>query len=149
MRIIPGSSELTRPYWDAANDHRLVAQQCEDCGRLQHPPMPRCPGCHGERFTWRELGGRGRVYSYTVVHHPAHIALADRVPYVVGIVELDEGPRLVTSFLGDPTAVRIGDSVEVRFEQVADGVTLSVFEAVADCDAPGDPARSARPFLAN
>jgi uncharacterized OB-fold protein len=129
MAIIPGMTELTRPYWDAALEGRLVVQECQQCRRLWHPPLPACPHCHGTDLGWRELSGTGTVYTYTVVRHATHVALADQVPYVVAIVELAEGPRLVTRVTGCPPGeVRAGMPVLVRFRPVADGVKLAYFE---------------------
>ena len=129
MAIIPGRTELTSPFWEAASDERLVAQQCRSCGQCWHPPLPACPHCHGTDLGWRELSGAGTVYTYTVVRHATHVALADQVPYVVAIVELAEGPRLVTRVTGCPPGeVRAGMPVLVRFRPVADGVKLAYFE---------------------
>lgn len=130
MAVIPGMTELTRPYWDAARDGRLVLQECPECHRLRHPPLPACPDCHhGGMPGWREVSGTGTVYTYTVVRHPTHFAFADKVPYVVALVELTEGPRLVAGITGcQPDEVRAGMPVRVVFREVAGGVTLPYFE---------------------
>ena len=127
--IIPGMTDLTRPYWAAAREGRLVLQRCADCGQAWHPPLPRCPHCHRAGLDWVDAAGTGTVYTYTVVTHPTHVALAARVPYVVAIVELDEGPRLVTGITGcDANRVRAGMPVRARFTAVTDEVTLPYFE---------------------
>jgi uncharacterized OB-fold protein len=129
LAIIPGMTDLTRPYWDAAREGRLVVQRCGSCGRAWHPPLPRCPHCHAPGPGWQQVAGTGTVYTYTVVTHPTHIALASQVPYVVAIVELTEGPRVVTGITGcEPRDVRAGMPVRVRFTEVADGVTIPYFE---------------------
>ncbi len=131
MAIIPEQTELTAPYWDAAREGRLVMQECQECGRLQHPPLPACPDCHchGSRLGWREVSGTGTVYTYTVVRHPTHFAFADQIPYVVAIVALAEGPWLVTGITGcPPDQVRVGMPVRAVFREVAEGVTLPYFE---------------------
>ncbi len=129
MAIIPGRTELTAPYWEAARDGRLTVQQCRSCERIWHPPLPACPHCHGADLGWREVSGAGTVYSYTVVRHPTHFAFAGQVPYVVAIVALAEGPWLVTGITGcAPGQVRAGMRVRVVFREVADGVTLPYFE---------------------
>jgi uncharacterized protein len=129
MAIIPGMTDLTRPYWAAAREGRLVVQQCADCGKIWHPPLPACPHCHGAALGWREVAGTGTIYTYTVVTHPTHVAFADKVPYVVAIVELSEGPRLVTGIVGcDASEVRAGLPVQVRFTPVNDEITLPYFE---------------------
>ncbi len=129
MAIIPGATELTRPYWDAAREGRLVVQECQGCGRVQHPPLPACPECHSTDLGWRQASGEGTVYTCTVVRHPTHFAFADKIPYVIALVELAEGPRLVTGITGIPAEqVRAGMTVRVVFREVSDGVTLPYFE---------------------
>ena len=135
MAIIPAMTQLSAPYWEAVREGRLVVQECGECRQLWHPPLPACPNCHcychGSRLGWREVSGRGTVYSYTVVTHPTHVAFADQVPYVVAIVELAEGPWLVTSITGcAPGEVRVGMPVRACFRPVAEGITLPYFEPV-------------------
>ncbi len=130
MKILPAPDELTAPYWAAARERRLVVQRCE-CGRLAHPPVARCPRCHGGRFTWPQMSGRGTVYAFTVVHHSVHPATAGAIPYVIVLVELAEGPRILTN-LRDYNAedLRVGLPVQVIFERVSDTVTLPQFTPV-------------------
>ena len=129
MAIIPGLTELTAPYWAAARERRLVAQECRACGRIWHPPLPACPHCHATGLGWRDLSGAGTVYSCTVVRHPTHFAFAGQVPYVIAIIELAEGPWLVSGITGcAPDQVRVGMEVRACFREVADGVTLPYFE---------------------
>ena len=129
MAVIPAVTEQTAPYWDAAREGRLVVQECQACRQVWHPPLPRCPHCHHAGLGWREVSGDGTVYSYTVVRHPTHYAFARQIPYVLAIVELAEGPRLVTAITGvPPETVRAGLPVRVVFREVADGVTLPYFE---------------------
>lgn len=129
MAIIPGMTGLTEPYWAAAREGRLVLQECGGCGRVRHPPLPACPDCHGTDLGWREAAGDGTVYSATIVRHPTHVALADRVPYVIALVELAEGPRLVTGITGcPPEDVTAGMPVRVVFRPVNDQVTLPYFQ---------------------
>ncbi len=134
MAIIPAFTDLTRPYWESARDGRLVTQRCNTCANSWHPPLPACPHCHGTDIGWQEVSGKGTVYTYTVVRHATHAALADQIPYVIAIVELDEGPRIVTGITGcAPQDVRTGMPVRVRFNAVTDEVALAYFEP-----APGD-----------
>lgn len=136
MAVIPGMTTLTAPYWDAARERRLVVQDCRSCRRVWHPPLPRCPHCHAADPGWRSVSGGGTVYTYTVVRHPTHFAFAGQVPYVLAIVELAEGPRLVTALSGvEPGEVRAGLPVHVVFREVADGVTLPYFEPAAGPEA--------------
>ena len=129
MAIIPASTDLTRPYWRNAHNGKLVTQRCNNCANGWHPPLPACPHCHSTDIGWRQVAGTGTVYTYTVVRHATHASLADHIPYVIAIVELTEGPRIVTGITGcDPGDVRAGMEVQVRFEAVTDEVTLPYFE---------------------
>jgi uncharacterized protein len=129
MAVVPGMTELTARYWDAAREGRLVVQECRSCRQVWHPPLPRCPHCHSADPGWRDVSGDGTVYTYTVVRHPTHFAFTDKIPYVLAIVELAEGPRLVTAITGcAPGEVRAGLPVRAVFRDVAEGVTLPYFE---------------------
>src|SRR5262249_60535827 len=125
----PGGGDLTAPWGGAAGAAGGGPQRGRFGGQSGPPPLPACPHCHGTDLGWRELSGAGAVYTYTVVRHATHVALADQVPYVVAIVELAEGPRLVTRITGcTPDQVRVGMQGRVRFRPVADGVKLAYFE---------------------
>ncbi len=129
MAVVPERTKLTAPYWDAAREGRLVVQECRPCRQVWHPPLPRCPHCHSAALGWREVSGDATVYTYTVVRHPTHYAFAGQIPYVLAIVELAEGPRLVTALAGaEPGEVRVGQPVRAVFREVADGVTLPYFK---------------------
>jgi uncharacterized OB-fold protein len=122
-------SALTAPYWDAAREGILKLQRCTRCGAFQHPPRRFCLACAGEP-AFVEVSGRGTVYSFTVVERALIAALRDHVPYVLVLVELEEGPRMLSLLRGgaDP---RIGLPVEVGFEAVTADLSLPVFRAAA------------------
>jgi len=125
LKILPAATSLSEPYWEGARAHRLLFQRCRACGNAWHPPMPICPDCHSADLDWQPAAGGGHVYTYTVVHHPTHPSFEDEVPYVVAVVELDEGPRMVTNIKGcNVGEVRCGMRVRIVFEQVSDTVTL-------------------------
>ena len=127
-RIAPGRDDA--PWWDALRRHELVIQRCARCGTWRHPPGPVCAACRSSDARFERVSGRGRVFSYTIVHHPVHPALAGRVPYNVALVELPDagGVRIVTNLLDVPPAeVRVGCEVEVVFEDVDDELTLPRF----------------------
>ncbi|MGE0384108.1 MAG: Zn-ribbon domain-containing OB-fold protein [Gammaproteobacteria bacterium] len=101
----------------------LALQACEGCGAVQHPPEDVCHRCQGMAFTTRVAAPRGTVYSFVVVHHAVHPALAAAVPYAVALVSLDEYPqvRITGNLPGlDPAAIRIGMPVRAVWEQVRD-----------------------------
>lgn len=90
------------PYWSALAQNRLVLPRCARCDRSWSPPSPRCPHCGAEEHAWREVDGRGRVYSWAVVRRPMDEAFAADVPYTIAVVELTgaDGARLVGRLVG-------------------------------------------------
>jgi uncharacterized OB-fold protein/acyl dehydratase len=112
LRPTPGISRDTRFFWDGLEAGELRIQKCEGCGTLHHPPVVRCPGCGGYAFGWQVASGRGRIYSHVEPVHPRFPAFDPG--YVVGLVELDEGTRLITNIVDiDPERVAIGMPVEL------------------------------------
>ena len=128
-RLIPPTSELTQPYWDAARRQELVIQRCDGCEHWLFPPRAHCPACGSGRLVWRPVSGRGSVYSFTVAHRPPHPVFAEQCPLTIAIVELEEGPRMMTNISGcEPGQVKVGMSVAVAFEAIDDSdILLPVF----------------------
>jgi uncharacterized OB-fold protein len=125
-RPAPILTDDNRGFWDAAREGRLVTQRCAGCGRLQHPPRPMCPACHSTDQEPVELAGTGRVYSFTILHHPQHPAFD--YPVVAALIDLDEGIRLVSNLVDvAPKDIRIGMRVQVRFEPTCDEGAVPVF----------------------
>jgi uncharacterized protein len=117
-------------FWDAAAEHRLVAQRCAGCGVLRHPPRPMCPHCQSLDFGVVELSGRGTLYSYAVLHHPQHPAFD--YPVFAALVDLDEGIRLVSNLADiDAAEIEIGMRLEVAFVPTADDRAVPVFRPAA------------------
>jgi uncharacterized protein len=127
-RKLPQPSPESQPFWDACARHELIVQRCDDCGRFWFPPSNRCQHCWSPRFAWTPVSGRALVHSFTVFHRAYAAELADQLPYVVGVVELEEGPRVITNIVGcDPADVRVDMPVEVVFDDITDEVTLHAF----------------------
>lgn len=125
---LPRPSIETQPFWDAVQERRLVMPKCERCGQVTFPPTVACRACGGDAFTWTELSGRGTVYSFVVYHRVYHPAFKDKVPYVVAVVELEEGPRLISNVVGMPIdEVRCDLPVTVVYEEVRDGYLIPKF----------------------
>jgi hypothetical protein len=125
---VPQTDGALAPFFAAARDGQLVVQRCDGCGALRFPPREGCSVCLATSATWVPVSGRGRVFSYNVMHQVYHPGFAAEVPYVVALVELDEGPRLVTNLVDcAPADVRIDMPVEVVFERVSADVTLPKF----------------------
>ncbi len=113
----PRASPLTRPFWDAAREERLLIQHCPVCARWVFYPRKRCPHCWADELEWREASGRAHVASFTTVERPGHPAFADDVPYVVALVDLEEGPRMLTNIVElTPRDLDVGDPVEVVWQ---------------------------------
>lgn len=131
---IPVSLPETRPYWDAARRHELQLPWCVPCGAFFFYPRAACPTCLSGEIEWRRVSGRGRLHTFTLVHRgPKGFPL--RTPFVLAMVELDEGPRVMTNLVGidaTPEAVRIGMPVEVTFADVTDEIALPHFRPVGD-----------------
>lgn len=110
-----------------------VMSEDRRCSSFIYYPRPFCPRCPGDELEWREASGRGRVYTYTVVRRAATPAFADRVPHVLALVELEEGPRVVTNIVGcRPEEVRIGMPVRAAFERHSGEVGLVIFQPEAE-----------------
>jgi uncharacterized OB-fold protein len=117
------------PFWEAAKQGRLRLQQCAQCNAVIYYPRALCPHCHGTDLAWRDLSGLGRIYSFTVSRRAASAEFEARVPYVVALVDLDEGARMLSGIrTADVADVRCGQRVHVAFEDVGDGVVLPMFE---------------------
>lgn len=126
----PEPNELNRPFWDALDQGHLVFQRCE-CGHAWLPARRLCPQCLQERWVWEEASGNGRLESWVVYHVCYHEAFRSRLPYNVALVELDEGPRLITNIV-DPNESLCADArVELCIER-EEGVALARFRLRAD-----------------
>ena len=138
---LPQPDADTAAYWDGLKQGRLLLQHCLDCAHVQAYQQGLCRACGSERLEHRAASGRGRVHSFSVVHRAPGPAFRDDVPYAVLLVELEEGPRMISSLVeGDPAAVDFDMAVELVCERVNDDVTLPRFRplAVKGGDRSGD-----------
>jgi uncharacterized OB-fold protein len=127
MRPLPTPDALTTPYWDAARQHRFILPRCEACEHFHFYPRVVCPHCGSHRIVWSPASGRGKVYSFTQVHRAPSSAFEGGLPYIVAVIELDEGPHLMSSIVGcEPSRVTVGMPVTVDYADFGD-VTLPVF----------------------
>ncbi|HEX9713739.1 MAG TPA: Zn-ribbon domain-containing OB-fold protein [Actinomycetota bacterium] len=128
---LPVADIETKPYWDAAAEGKLLVKHCSACDRAFFYPREHCPRCWSKDTSWREASGRGIVYTFTVIHQNDLPPFKDRVPYVIAIVELEEGLRMTTNIEGiDPGEVRCGLPVQASFraeQRDDDTVHLPVF----------------------
>jgi uncharacterized OB-fold protein len=118
----------TEPYLSAALEGRLVVQRCDSCAEHQLYGRAICKYCGGD-LTWVDASGRANVASWTVIRQNHSRPWRDMLPYVVALVDLEEGVRLMTNIVGcDPDAVFIGMPVVVRFENISDQAAIALFE---------------------
>jgi uncharacterized OB-fold protein len=130
---LPAIDDLSRPFWEAAKQQRLVVQRCSDCGYFNHPPKPVCDACQSQQLQFEPVSGRGTIYSFSVMYQPNIAGFENQIPYLNLLVELDEQPLLlmVSNLPGSETEkVRIGRQVEVYFEDINDEITLPQFRIV-------------------
>jgi uncharacterized protein len=119
------------PFWEGCAAGELRLQKCTECGHWRFPPSSVCPACLSEVYTWEATSGRGRVWSWIVMHQKYFAAFEDDLPYNVALVELDEGPRLMSTVVPyDPSAMSCDAAVEVRFEPRENGVSVPRFTLV-------------------
>jgi uncharacterized protein len=124
---------ISKEFWDRAQQHQLVFQQCVRCQTFRHPPAAVCHVCRSADVEWVEVAGRGTVFSYTIVTHGVHPALAGSLPFNVILVEFPDAPgvRLVSNLIDTPPdEVKVNTPVEVVWEDLASGATLPRFRRV-------------------
>lgn len=109
---MPHPSVLSRPFWEGCRRHQLVIQHCSDCSTFVFYPRATCTSCGSRHLLWRTVSGDATLFAFTVARRATHRLLADLVPYVIAVVELDEGPRLTSTV------------VETRLENLVTGLRL-------------------------
>jgi uncharacterized OB-fold protein len=125
---LPRIDEESRGYWEALARHELYFQRCGDCGTSRLPPRAVCPACMSSVTEWVRASGRGTIYSFTVTYQNQMPGFREELPYVLAIVELAEGPRVMTNIVEcAPDAVRVGMPVEIVFDDVTPEITLPKF----------------------
>ena len=131
--VVP--DEFTQPFWDAANEERLVVQNCLACDRLQHPPAPTCSQCDsGDQLEWKQVSGRGTIYNYGVVHDCPVRLLQEDQPFNVAVIMLEDDPgiQMYSHLPGVPTDdVPVGAAVEVVFETTGNGQKVPEWQVVS------------------
>ena len=131
QRPVPRPSAESLPFWDGAKANRLLLQQCGTCGQFWFPPSGRCRHCLSAKFAWQPVSGEGRIYSFVTYHRLYHPAFEDDLPYVVAIVELREGPRLLTNIVGTRWQdVRCDLPVRVTFSDDQRGFVIPKFTVI-------------------
>ena len=126
-RPLPAITHDTRFFWDGIAQRKLLIQRCKGCGRFQHPPGPMCPKCHSLEWEAVPASGRGTLYSFVVFHHPPVPPFP--VPNPIGLIELEEGTRVVSNLVGIPREeIRIGMPLRACFPELEPGRIFLQFE---------------------
>ena len=124
----PLADAITLPWWQAAAEHRLVVQRCTACNETRLPPAPICPACRSADSDWKQISGRGELYTYTVVHRP--IAAGQQLPYIIAVIELHDsgGVRIISNLVDvNPDEVEIGLPVELVWEDMSQDLAMPRF----------------------
>lgn len=127
---LPTPDPVTQPFWDSLKEHAVKLQRCGGCSQFVFYPRPICPSCMSDDLAWTSVSGRGVVHAFAIPHRHSNPAFGSTAPYVVALVELEEGARLMSNLVDvDPTpeAVTVGMAVEIVYDDVTDSVTLPKF----------------------
>jgi uncharacterized protein len=132
QRPAPTPSPESQPFWDGCANELLLLQRCSQCQTYRHPPNPICPACLSSELEWVPASGRGIVYTFSVVQHAFRRAWQPLVPYVLAVIELAEGPRLLSNVVEvPPEEVRIGMDVELVFAPTSEATKVPLFRPAA------------------
>ena len=127
-RMLPTPTPETQHFWDGARNGDLLLQRCDDCSDAYFPPRPFCPKCGSRKVSVFKSSGKGFLLSYVINTRPQPIS---ETPYAIAVVELDEGPRMMTNIVEceqTPEALPLDMKLEVTFEQQNDDITLPLFK---------------------
>jgi len=131
-KIIPipqGESEF---YWNKASQEQLWLRKCNECFKAYFYPRDISPCCFSRDTEWTQSSGRGRLYAFSIIHRSPHEGFQDETPFIIAIVELQEGPRMATNIVGiqnpTPDKLRIGMEVTVVFDNISNDLSLPKFQ---------------------
>jgi hypothetical protein len=125
---LPAVNEDNREFWTGCRNHELRFQKCAGCGHVRWPASLVCPVCLGREFHWIVSVGRGSIYTFVVYHVAYHSGFQDDLPYVVAVVQLEEGPRLLTNIVDCPIAeISCEMPVKVTWKDINEEISLPVF----------------------
>ena len=128
-KSLPKPTPDTQPFWDAVKRHQLSLPKCKACGQLHYFPRPFCPHCFSWDLEWVRCSGKGKLYSYVINHRPAP-GFEEEAPYLIAVVELDEGPRMLSNLIDiepTPEAVQVDMPVEILFQDVNEEMAIFKF----------------------
>ena len=126
--LLPVVDADSKPFWEGCREHKLRFQQCTACGLVRWPPGILCPKCHSLDTRWIESNGKGTIYTFSVYHQAFHPAFKEKLPYVVAVVELEEGPMIFSNIVGAPhESLECDMPVRVEWDDVTTEFSLPKF----------------------
>ena len=127
-RALPQPTPETQFFWDGTKANELLLQRCDECSKVYFPPRPFCPACGSRDVEVYAASGKATLYSYVINHRPRPDM--GTAPHSIAVVELSEGPRMMTNIVGcpqTPEALELDMKLEVAFEKLDDKITLPLF----------------------
>lgn len=131
--IVPEPDELSKPFWDAVQQRRLMVQHCTQCNALQYPPRPRCQDCNADTLDWKETSGKGHILTFGILEDSHLPVRAADQPLNLAVVTLDDDPRInfYSNLPGTPVRrVPLGGAVEVTYVEAPDGSLIHEWKVV-------------------
>lgn len=130
---LPIITEENRHFWEGCQQGKLLLQQCDQCYQYQFYPRLYCMHCDSDTLHWVETSGHGIIYSYTIVHQNKSPEFVHDTPYNVAIVQLNEGPRLLSNIVDvEATELKVDLPVMVIFDRVNETITLPRFKPLRE-----------------
>lgn len=130
---LPSVDVWSRPFWQGCREGRFMAQRCKVSGEVFFPASPVSPVTRTTEWEWVELSGKGSVFSFVAMHKKYFKGFANELPYLIGMVQLDEGPMLITNLTGVSCGeVKCGDRVEVEYVQATEEITIPKFRVIRE-----------------
>jgi uncharacterized OB-fold protein len=127
--VRPETDEDDAPYWQSLRDHQAKLQKCPSCKSFRFPPFSTCYNCGTEGGEWTPISGKGKVYTWTVVHHPLDPRLKTEVPFILALIELEEGPRIAGRLVNCDSDQKLFEMpVKARYDDLDNDFTLINFE---------------------
>ena len=126
---LPQPTPETQPFWDSMKRHQMQVQRCQDCREFYFYPRPFCPRCYSRNVAWEDVSGKATLETY-VINHRAAPRFEEDAPYVIAVVTLAEGPRMMTNLVGvepEAAALPADMALEVVYDDVTDEITLLKF----------------------
>ena len=128
---IPRPQQENDHYWQKAKEHELWLRKCNDCQQAYFYPRDICPNCFSRNVTWIKASGKGTLHTFAIVQRAPHPGWREEVPFVVAMVDLEEGPRMATNLVDiepEPEKIKIGMPVEVTFDDITEEISLPKFK---------------------